>query len=201
MSLYFFKNRKDTGFIYLFIYLLYGLLSDLFLNPLIKHFTKSPFVGFRIFTIVEYTLIAAFLSYIINNKKYKKAILYLSIAFLFYCIFDFFNSNFTSFDSSPTGISCILILTYSIFFLFEKINYPDSFFLYSTANFWIVVALIIFFAGTFFIYIFSQSNFSDPSFNSIYNLINSTFTILRNLLFAIAFLIKPDKSKQSYIIK
>jgi len=133
--------------------------------------------------------------------SFKRSIILLSLLFIIFSIFDFFYSKSNTFDSNPTGIACILILSYSIYYLFEKIKTPDSLFLYSTPNFWIVVSLIIFFSGTFFIYIFSQSNFNNPEFKSTFNIINSSFNILKNLLFSIAFLIKPEKGKQSFPIK
>jgi hypothetical protein len=58
-----------------------------------------------------------------------------------------------------------------------------------------VVALIIFFSGTFFIFIFSQSNYNVPEFKSTFTLINSIFNILKNLILAMAFVIKPEQAK------
>ncbi len=185
----------------LLLYLIYSIVSDALVNPLLKYYTNNFFIGFRLFTIIEHVLIVLFLHHIIISLKFKKIIKVLSGLFLLYAIFDFINSKSNTFDSTPSGITSILILSYCIYYFFEKIKTPDSLFLYSTPNFWIVVALIIFFSGTFFIYIYSQNNYNDPAFKSIYNLINSTFIILRNLLFSIAFLIKTDKGKQSIQMK
>jgi hypothetical protein len=201
IGLFFFNKRKGTGLIFIFYYLLASVLTDLFFFALIKHLTNNQFITYRIFTLVEYSLVTSFLYINIKSKGFKRIIVILSVLFLTFSIFDLINSGSKTFDSSPTGIACILILSYSIYYLFEKIKTPDSLFLYSTANFWIVVALIIFFSGTFFIYIFSQSNFNNPDFKSTFNIINSSFNILKNLLFSIAFLIKPEKGKQPFPAK
>jgi len=165
-------------------------------NPLITSLTKKNFIGFRIFTVIEYLLFTAYFYSITQSKTFKKLLYFLSILFLGYSIFDFLMSGQGSFDSIPTGIAAILILFYSIYYLFEKIKKPDTLFLYSIPSFWIVVGLIIYFSGTFFLFIFSQNNFNNPAFKSTFSLINNSFIILRNLLFAVAFLIKPEKSKQ-----
>jgi len=196
ISLFFFQKRKKTGLFFILIYLIASILTDILFYPIILHITKNEFLAYRIFTIIEYLLISSYLHYIIKSISFKKLILILSIGFIIFSIFDLINSKSNSFDSSPTGVACILILFYSIFYLFEKINKPDSLFLYSTPDFWIVVALIIFFSGTFFIYIFSQTNYNDPTFKSTFTLINASFSLLKNLMFSIAFLIRPEKSKQ-----
>ncbi len=186
---------------FILLYLIFGILTDTFIFPIVLHRTNNQFITYRFFTILEYILLSSFLYFNIKSKVFKRIVFILSILFIVYSIYDLINSKSNSFDSRPTGIACILILTYSIFYLFEKIKTPDSLFLYSTPNFWVVVALIIYFSGTFFIYIFSQSNFNDPGFKSLFSIINSSFNIFKNLLFSIAFLIKPDKGKQSIPMK
>jgi len=201
IGLFFFYKRKETGLIFILIYLISGLLTDLLIYPIVRHYTNNEFITYRIFTLLEYFLLSYFIYFNLKSKLFKRFIVILSTLFLLFSIFDLINSKSRSFDSSPTGIACILILSYSIFYLFEKIKNPDSLFLYSTSNFWVIVAFIIFFSGNFFIFIFTQSNYSDPAFQSVFTIINSSFNILKNLLFSIAFLIKPDKGKQSIQMK
>jgi hypothetical protein len=119
--------------------------------------------------------------------------LFISILFVLYAIFDIFQTKSSSFDSFPSGIECILIISYCIFFLFEKIKEPDSLFLYNTPMFWVVVGLILYFSGTFFLYIYSQNNVGDENFQKTYMFVNSGFNILKMLLISVAFLVKPPK--------
>jgi len=195
IGLYFFKNRKNTGQFFIFLYLTLSLAWDLIVNPITIYYTKTEFLGYRIFTIIEYSLCTLFLYKIINNSLFRKLISIASIGLIIFSFFDLVNTNSRTFDSTPTGIVCILIILYSIYYLFEKIRTPDTLFLYSTSNFWIVVALVIFFSGTFFINIFSQSNFTNPKFKATFSAIISVFNILKIFMFSIAFLIKPEKAK------
>jgi hypothetical protein len=137
---------------------------------------------------------------VLESKKAKRLILVLSALFFIYAIVDFLTSKSNSFDSIPTGIECILIILYSLYYLYEKITKTDTLFIYNTSNFWIVVAIIIYFSGTFFLFIYSQSFINDQQFLKTYALILGIFTIVRNLMLAIAFIIKPSKSNAPVIL-
>ncbi len=145
----------------------------------------------------EFVLVSLYLKSIIKSKIVRKLITYSIFIFLVLAIYDSTQTGSDSFDSLPTGLSCILILTMSIFYLFEQMREPDNLFLYSSPHFWIVVGIIIFFSGTFFVFIFSQNSLKDPNFEHSFNLINSSFGILKNLIFSIAFIIKPGKSSDN----
>lgn len=191
--LFFFSKRKETGFFYLLIYLIYSLLSDIFINPVISHTSHKPYLGFRLFTIVEYCLLTALLFKHIKSRRFKKVIQFISILFIAFALFDIFQGKSDSFDSYPSGLECILIIAYSIYYLFEKINEPDSLFLYNTPMFWVVVGLILYFSGTFFLYIYSQNNVGNDSFKMTYKFVNSGFNILKLVLISVALLVKPPK--------
>lgn len=177
-----------------------SIAFDLALHGVLNRSVGSEFFSYRLFTIFEYSLVSLFLFKIIQNATFRKFITFASLAFLSFSIFDLISSRSKYFDSIATGISCILILVYSIFYLFEQIKSPNSLFLYSTPNFWIVVAFIVFFSGTFFIFIFSQNNYDNPEFKATFSIINSIFNIIKNLLIAIAFIIKPEKAAKKKTI-
>ena len=117
----------------------------------------------------------------------------LMAAYLIYSLLTFSNS---SFDSVPLGITAMVFFIYCIFYLFERVKDPTSLFLYSSPAFWIVVAIIIYSAGTFFPFIYAQEYINKSDFNHEYKLIHSTLYILKNLLFSAAMLIS-DKTIKS----
>ncbi len=175
-------------------YLLYCLLADFFINQYIA-------LGFRIFTLVEYTFLSVFLFVVNQNRFSKRVIQWGSLLFLVVSFVDFVESTKSTFDSKPTGVSSILIIIYSIIFLFEQIKVPNQFFIYTSRNFWIATALIIYFSGTFFVFLFAQYISDSQQFENTYSFINYTFSIIRNLFFAIAFLLPPEKENTGFSIK
>jgi len=94
-----------------------------------------------------------------------------------------------NFDSISTGVSALLILVFSLIYLFSKVNYnsnPENFKI--DGAFLVVSSIIIYFSGTFFIYILSKNNYFDENFRSLYSLINATVLITRNLIILAAFI-------------
>lgn len=51
-------------------------------------------------------------------------------------------------------------------------------------------------SGTFFLYIYADSMINNKSFIKQYILINSAFSILKNILFSVAMLMKPENKKE-----
>lgn len=115
-----------------------------------------------------------------------------------YLLYDLLSAANNSFDSIPSGITSLVFLIYCIFYLFERVSDPTSLFLYASPVFWIVVALIIYFAGTFFPFIYAQSHMKENQFISEYSLIHDTLYIIKNLLFGFAMLIKDAAVKSPY---
>lgn len=111
-------------------------------------------------------------------------------------------SHAQSFDSVPTAIESLILIAFSLIILFEQINGSNALFIYSTPTFWVISGIIIFFAGSFFTFIYAQSMLSSPNQTYIFRIITGISGILQNILFLIAFIIsknelKPGKSRSS----
>ncbi|MCO5235889.1 MAG: hypothetical protein M9933_06430 [Chitinophagaceae bacterium] len=120
---------------------------------------------------------------------------------MLYLIYDLFSlTSNNSFDSIPSGIVSLLFFIYCIFYFYERINDTTSPFLYNSPVFWVVVALIIYFAGTFFPFIYAQSHMKDDQFVSDYDLIHDTLYIIKNIIFGFAMLMKDQSVKSSYSV-
>jgi len=77
-----------------------------------------------------------------------------------------------------------------LFYFFEELNEPKSTFIYSSHKFWIILGILIYFTGTFFF--FMQSNDLSDEQWSKWGIINYVFTLIKNLLFSIAIIIKKN---------
>jgi hypothetical protein len=73
---------------------------------------------------------------------------------------------------------------------------PDSLFLYNSPHFWIVAALLLYFSGSFFAFIYAQNFSNSPEVANTFRTITKYLTFIQNILFLIAFIIakKPDKT-------
>jgi hypothetical protein len=175
-------KRKNISFKLLLFYLFYSLLSDLILSKLSIRYFNSEIYSFRLFTIVEYFSITCILFAQIEGLIFRKFIKFSSLAFAFFILLDIYTNPLNEFDSIPTGVESLLILTTSIILLYEKILKSNNYF---TAFVWISIGLILFFAGTFFLFIMSQNNYSNTDFNDTYGYIVAIFKILMYSFFFI----------------
>lgn len=177
------------------LYLTYCFLNEAINYYLYKVLNNETYLFINLFTILEYLFIILFYRMILQKKIYKKVLEVVSIIFIGYYLWDliYFEDFTIDFASRPAAIESIILLTFSILYLFEQINDTFTIFIYSKKSFWIVVAIIIYLSGTFFLFIFAQKNMNDDVFAEQYTVMNSILYIIKNLIISIAFLIPlPD---------
>lgn len=77
-------------------------------------------------------------------------------------------------------------------YFYEQLKEANTLLIYTTHDFWIVIGFLIYISGTFFLYIYAENTLQDKGFQDQYVIINSVFNLLRNILFSIAMLMKPE---------
>ena len=177
-----FFKIKNKGLNLIFVYLIYCLISDIFISKLSIKYWGSEIYSYRLFTVLEFTLLSLFLNSRFESFKFRIITKTLFIIFYILIIIDFLTASFNKFDSFPTGIESIFLIFLSILLLFEKVNLGNFNFDHSA---WISFALITFFSGTFFLFILSQNNFNDSSFSNTYGYVVAIFNIIKNVLISI----------------
>jgi hypothetical protein len=157
------------------------------------------------FTLIEFLLFSAFLFSQLKSIRSKKILIFTSCLFtVFYFGFilytkvaldkSYLTSKTVKIDSIPVGIEAIFILSFSFYYLYECTRDTTTLFIYNTYQFWVVLGIVLYLAGTFFIYIFTDSlNAADLK---KYWVITNIFSILRTLFFVIAIVYhsKPQRN-------
>lgn len=176
-------------------YVIYSFFNDTVLL-LLDSFTHGDIIFYLLsaFTIIEYSIFSFVLYTILENKIFRKIIIFSSIAFYIFTFIYFITVKETSFDSLPASIEAILIVAYSIFYLFDQMNKPQVMFIYQEPTFWFIVGFIIYFSGTLFLFI--QASHLDREIRNNFWKINLFLNIAKNILFAVAFSTKKSKSLQ-----
>jgi hypothetical protein len=153
--------------------------------------SKNFIVLFNLFTILEYSFICYFLYLILPKGIIKKIIVFVWLGFLLFAFGDYiFFSPEYQFDSITSGIEAIIVLMLCMAYLFSQIRGNNSLLVYSTFNFWAVIAFFIYFSGTFFLYLMTEKMFVNLSFQKMYFVINISFNILKNILLCVAMTMK-----------
>jgi hypothetical protein len=164
-------------------YSIYTFLSDEVLLYLAKRQSKVNYLLYY-FTLAEYLCFAAILISLCKKKAIKYTLVLISICFSIFCAYWIFVGNFSRFDSLQTSIECIIIILFCLYYLFEQLSNPIVEFLFSSYRFWIILSLLIYLSGAFFLFAFAADlpkAESDKYWPILY-----VCSILRNILFTIA---------------
>lgn len=202
-----FKRNNNKLPRIIFIYLLYSVGNEVLMMILSKsgvidsHPNTRPIL-YAIFTIIEFLLLSYYLYNCLINKKFKKTLIFLGIVFSITALINLFflissKSNSILIDTIPVSTSALLLIVFSILYLFEEIQTPKIEFIYANPQFWVIIGIMIYFSGTFFFFLqFSELSKDDQSNFWIINLI---CIILKNIFFAISFLLSSQSHTENSI--
>ena len=144
-------------------------------------------------TLFEYNFICLFFYLCIKNKYVKKAIIFSSVAFSLFLAIYTYSIKPARIDSIPIGIETILVLVTSFYYLYEQINNSEILFIYNEYSFWIVSGIMLYLAGSFFIFIYANE-IPIESIGQYWMFIN-VFYILRNIFFIIGIVVFALQTK------
>lgn len=201
----FYKHNKKLFSILIFSYCLYSIINDLirrFTLPTIsfQNIPKIDFIFLSIYTIIEYALLSIYIYNLLRNKLLKNILLLLSVLFLVIAIGNLIYSyqlKSSEIDSIPLAVSSLILISGSIIYFFESIQNPDVTFIYSKPSFWVVVGIMIYFSGTFFLFL-QYENLSEIDKENFW-IINMICFILKNIFFSISFILKPENQQISNV--
>jgi drug/metabolite transporter (DMT)-like permease len=173
--------------------------TDLLAPALIKAFNISDFYVYASFTVIEYSLLTLFLYKSIEDRRQRYVLIIGSLVFFIPVVANFLHSSTSSFDSQSASLEAILIIIYSILFLYGQIKDPSVLFVYNTKKFWVVSAFFIYFSSTLFLFLYAAT-FTRQEHRS-YWYINSIFDIIKNILFCIAFAMKKSDKQKNPVLE
>lgn len=171
-----------------FTLLVVGVIVDVYCMYLAKKGESNIHVV-NIFAILECAIITFFFYLLFQkNKVYRTVIL---VSFALFCLFwvgrNLLFKEITTYDSASQAMEFILLFLFCLSYFFQKAKVSDTVFIYSTYEFWIVSAILIYCAGTFFSF-FIPSDAKETTIDTkAFEYISRVGNILKNLLLAIAF--------------
>jgi hypothetical protein len=191
----FLKRNRHGGFWVIFFYCLISFLTDNIYRYL--HQPVNRFYLYSGFTICEFLFISLFIYLSLKTKLLRIIILTGGLIFCPIAIINLLHgSDGSFFDSLSASSESILLIIYSIFFLYEQLTDATVIYVYYLKKFWIVLAILLYFASTLFLFIYAAT-LTKAEYNNYWP-INNIFNILKNILFSIAFIMKKsDKAHQS----
>ena len=196
LFLVFFKYTKAEKALWVIaFYCMYDLLTNNALDYVTENKSYTLYtVIYNSFTFIEYSLFSLFILLQIKSKTFRKVILLLSVTFglflLFYHLVIIDQPK--GVDSTPIGIETILVLLYSFYFFYEQMNDMTGDLVYDKYSFWVITGIMIYLAGSLFIYIFANY---DKTVMHQYWFLTLVFYTIKNILFAIAIILFVKQSR------
>lgn len=142
----------------------------------------------RLYPILECSLLSYFYFCVLRFDKKKLVLGTVTVMLGVLFVLDFV-SNKEKPSFLPLAIQGFFYIMIIMFYFFEKVKYINDTPIYSVSSFWISIALLINFSGTFFLYLFSTSMSKDPAFRDQYHIIYGCITIIKNTLFCVAVIV------------
>ncbi len=186
-----FFKKLNTRFLEVFF--IYAILQAVFiilisLNYYINRSLPTNNLLLRFHLVFEYILIAYFLYLLIESSFARKVLLFSTLPFLLYNLYDFLKFGNSAFSNTPTIVEFFIFIVFIIIFFFEKMKNDFTIPIYNTISFWICVGLFVYCTGNFFYILFSE-NFKNASIEmkNQLKLLYSIITILKNIIIGCAF--------------
>jgi hypothetical protein len=190
--LLFLKRNKKGGYWVVFLYCVLSFFFDQ-LYTIVRTRDYAIYI-FSSFTFIEYSLFSLFVFLSLKEKVFKYILVFCSLIFYLISFLTFSGKRSESFDSLSASFEASLLIIYSIFFLYEQIRDPEIFYIYYLKKFWIIIAFLLYFSSTLFLFIYAATFTSQEHRN--YWGINNIFDMLKTVLFTISFAMKNDKKQE-----
>ena len=176
-------------------YIIYCILNDL-ASFILRNDHTALILLYDIFTVAELCFFAAYFYFINATPLIRKVLQIIVVVFI---IFSFVDHFYITQENYSTGVQAVLILIMCIYYFYNQLKKPNSFLIYNSINFWIIIAFLIYMAGTFFLYVIAENMVADKQFTRMYGIINFSFNLFKNILLSIAMLMREDKKTDNYI--
>lgn len=189
------RNGKQDSLRVIFFYILYCAINE-GMTFYLQHIRSMSFRYFiYAFTLIEYSFFCYFIYLVLTKKIIKKTVSYVWLGFILFSFIDLFYVNEGhGFDSFTSGIESIIIILMCGYYLVSQIRGSNSLLIYSTFDFWVVITFLIYFSGTFFLYLMTDQMMLNSDFRQLYFIINIAFNILKNILLSVAMTMRLNES-------
>jgi len=160
--------------------------------------SKAAYVSvLRIYSVVEYSCVSLLLYQIIKNTLIRKVILYSIVPFVLFALlnFIFHDDSKGRLPNYPPLIESLVLMTFIIYFFYEKMRTVILYPLSQSLHFWLCVGFFFYFTGTLFFFLFI--NYSDDrEFKKQLVLVYTFVTITKNIILCLALLMKESNDRE-----
>lgn len=178
-----FQKRLSSEFQLIVLLMLFSTLIDL-----VSYFSSNlginNMVLFHLYNCIDVTLILMFIRKIVVQNAAKVFILYVIVLYILFSFIQMPIVGFENLNSLQSGVGSILIITAIFYSFLEIFLYEHIEDLAKYPPFWINSVLLIFYAGTFLLYM-SDSFFINGTNSIVFSKINTILLIVLNCVISL----------------
>jgi hypothetical protein len=191
-------SRKDVGHKRIFFfYCLFVLLHTILSLFSVKLYPVLFNICDIIYTPVQLLFFALIISSLLTNEKTKSSLKKTALLFLLFTISLICIYPYHQVESIISALEQLILITFCIFFYYEKLQRTDTLFIYTTPGFWAINAIFIYACGTFFVYLFRKNLLISEDFVQHYRYIHYIISIITNILISICFFLTENSNKEA----
>lgn len=184
------ENELKTLSIFLYIAAVFEIIFITLANYSINNL---PF--FHLWTIIEFFLLGLIFYRVFTHHLSKKAIIVTIIAFVAFAVINaLFIQTIYEFNTIARAVESFLLILLALLFFYKVFQESTVMRLEKYPMFWINSGILVYFCGSFFLFIFSNY-ILEQSRNELYAYwgIHSALNIVLNLFFAMGLWYSPQK--------
>jgi hypothetical protein len=185
LYLLFLKRNRGEGLWVIFLYCVLSVLTEMLFLVTHQSIVYSGWI------VLQFLLFSFFFYSSLKNRRFKFIPIFGAFIFCGFIIFNYANKKF---DSISASLASVLVIIYCLLLLYEQIKDPNTVFVYYDKKFWVIIAFLIYFASTTFLYLFFSTLTVEQRHS--YWAINNFFEILKNILFSVSFIMKKHHNTQ-----
>jgi hypothetical protein len=178
-------KSEEKAWLYLITLSFLIEVSSLFLK---RHHMNNLYI-YHIYTVIEFICISFFFIRIISKTRFILLIKTGIVLFLGVALFDLISNGYKEADNLSTTTESIVFILYASFFFYFLLKNPTYMNVLATPVFWLNTAVLIYFSGNLFLFIFSNylEDHSPRIYFELWGGIHSVLNILFYSLISIAF--------------
>ncbi|TDH18285.1 hypothetical protein EXU57_23820 [Segetibacter sp. 3557_3] len=157
---------------------------------------KNPSIAQNLFTLIETVIVSYFFYKTFSWRPARLLTAIAAVAFALFWLFMFIPAGTTAALVVCVTIESILIISLSIYYMYEQVLRSDILMVYVQPRFWVVIGFLFYAAGTFFLFLFVDS-LDIAAQKEYHDIINSISLTLKSICLSVAMLMRND----NYVIK
>jgi VanZ family protein len=147
--------QKET--ITIFYLILNGILFEAISRSMTFFHLKNNLPFFHIYTVIEFFIISWFYWIVFKNYFSRLLIPVVLLTFFIFSLIDsFIFHNVFTFNSYSKSLECIILVTFSVLYLYKTFNEFQEKDPSDTPIFWINAGFLFYFSGCLFLFTFSN---------------------------------------------